>query len=105
MVALPPLVVAFLLVALSHVVSHSNSFAALGDQNTRFFHHKMKSRCLKSKFLSLKDGSGVRLTAHQKVNAKILGYYEGLLGTSFARKRGAYQVFRLLILRKQVLQL
>ncbi|KAH7866733.1 hypothetical protein Vadar_024219 [Vaccinium darrowii] len=70
---------------------------ALGDQNTRFFHFKLKSRCLRNKILSLTNASGVRLTEPQAVKEEILGYYIGLLGSPFEQRRSAYQVLRLAV--------
>lgn len=46
---------------------------ALGDQNTRFFHLKMKTHCLRNKILSLTTASGVRLTDPDDVKNEIFG--------------------------------
>lgn len=68
---------------------------ALGDQNTRFFHQKLKSHCSRSKILSLTDGSGTRLTDPEAIKGEILGYYMGLLGSPFAQKVDASHVVSL----------
>ncbi|XP_058211806.1 uncharacterized protein LOC131323991 [Rhododendron vialii] len=59
---------------------------SLGDQNSRFFHQKLKSHCSRSKILSLIDGSSTRLIDPEAIKGEILGYYMGLLGTPFAQK-------------------
>ncbi|KAI8561587.1 hypothetical protein RHMOL_Rhmol04G0351900 [Rhododendron molle] len=73
---------------------------ALGDHNTRFFHHKMKSHSLRSKILSLTDASGTRLTDPVEVKGEILGYYMGLLGTSFAQKVDASHVVSIAVAQR-----
>ncbi|KAH7861825.1 hypothetical protein Vadar_031371 [Vaccinium darrowii] len=70
---------------------------ALGDKNTRFFHQKLKTHCLRNKILSLENSHGVRLTDPKEVKEEILGYYVGLLGTPFAQRRDAYQILRLTV--------
>ncbi|KAH7840791.1 hypothetical protein Vadar_021656 [Vaccinium darrowii] len=73
---------------------------ALGDQNTQFFHHKLKSHCVRHKILSLNTSTGVRLTDPTEIKKEILGYYEGLLGSSFDQKMDAYPALRLALTRK-----
>lgn len=67
----------------------------LGDKNTQFFHHKMKSHCMRNKILSLNTLAGVRITDPEEIKLEILSYYEGLLGTSFDQKRCASHALRL----------
>lgn len=73
---------------------------ALGDQNTQFFHHKLKPHCVRNKILSLNTSTGVRLTDPTEIKKEILGYYEGLLGSSFDQKMDAYPALRLALTRK-----
>lgn len=70
---------------------------SLGDQNTRFFHVKMKSRYLRNKILSLTDANGVRLTDPADVKGEILGYYIGLLGSPFEQQVDATPVLNLAV--------
>ncbi|KAH7843849.1 hypothetical protein Vadar_021345 [Vaccinium darrowii] len=70
---------------------------SLGDQNTRFFHVKMKSRYLRNKILGLTDANGVRLTDPTDVQGEILGYYIGLLGSPFEQQVDATQVLNLAV--------
>lgn len=70
---------------------------ALGDQNTKFFHLKMKTHCLRNKILSLTIAKRMRLTDSDDVKNEILGYYLGLLGSPFAQSRSAYQSLRVAI--------
>ncbi|KAG5564631.1 hypothetical protein RHGRI_000728 [Rhododendron griersonianum] len=70
---------------------------ALGDQNTRFFHLKVKSHCLRNKVLSLTNVEGIRLTDPKAVQDEILGYYTSLLGSPFLHSKEAYSVLRLAV--------
>ncbi|KAH7833227.1 hypothetical protein Vadar_004213 [Vaccinium darrowii] len=53
---------------------------ALGDQNSKFFHKKVKSHVVRSKILSICDENGIRLDEPVAVKAEILGFYKKLLG-------------------------
>lgn len=52
-----------------------------GDQNTNFFQRVVKGRMLKSRIPSLTKTDGTKITDDLLIKAKILGYYEGLLGS------------------------
>ncbi|KAI8573289.1 hypothetical protein RHMOL_Rhmol01G0266800 [Rhododendron molle] len=75
---------------------------ALGDQNTRFFHLKVKSHCLRNKILSLTNAEGIRLTDPKAVQDEILGYYTGLLGSPFLHSKEAFSVLRLAVSQRLV---
>lgn len=44
----------------------------LGDKNTQFFHHKLKSHCMRNKILSLNTLAGVRITDPKEIKLEIL---------------------------------
>lgn len=73
---------------------------SLGDKNTKFFHQKMRSHCLRNKVLSLENSNGVRLCTPSEVKQEILDYYVGQLGTPFSEKRDAQQVLNLVLTQK-----
>ncbi|KAI8555078.1 hypothetical protein RHMOL_Rhmol05G0146600 [Rhododendron molle] len=59
---------------------------ALGDHNSKFFHHKLCSHRARNNILSLTDSSGNLLIDSGAIKDEILGYYTGLLGTAFGGK-------------------
>ncbi|KAH7840355.1 hypothetical protein Vadar_015873 [Vaccinium darrowii] len=73
---------------------------ALGDQNTKFFHHKVSCNRMKNKILSLVDAEGVRLDKPEEVQQEIIGFYKGLLGTKFANRLDAKGCLQQIITKK-----
>lgn len=65
------------------------NWLALGDQNTKFFHHKVCSNRLRNKILSLTTADGVRLDKSDEIKEEILRFYKGLLGTKFMQRQDA----------------
>lgn len=55
----------------------------LGDHDTKFFHQNMATQRTRNKVLSLVNSAGTRLEDPTEIESEILGYFEGLLGTSF----------------------
>lgn len=43
---------------------------SLGDKNTKFFHQKMRSHCLRNKVLSLENSNGVRCVLLQRLSRR-----------------------------------
>lgn len=46
---------------------------ALGDKNTKFFHHRVAAHTVRSKILSLVTEAGVRLEDQNAIKGEILG--------------------------------
>ncbi|KAH7833682.1 hypothetical protein Vadar_008721 [Vaccinium darrowii] len=91
------------LVAAEEDFNHQKSrvkWLALGDQNSKFFHKKVKSHVVRSKILSICDENGIRLDEPVAVKAEILGFYKKLLGEKFALKKDTAGVLNSLITSK-----
>ncbi|KAH7867459.1 hypothetical protein Vadar_033759 [Vaccinium darrowii] len=78
------------------------SWLALGDKNTRFFHHKMNAHRVRNSILSLATDQGVRLEDPNAIEAEILGYFQGLLGTGFAGKWDPSEALHTALLHKRM---
>lgn len=65
------------------------NWLSLGDQNTKFFHHKVSGNRMRNKILSLVNADGVRLEKPEDIQEEILQFYKGLLGTRFMQKQDA----------------
>lgn len=68
------------------------TWLALGDRNTKFFHQKMNAHRARNSIFSLVNAHGVRLEEQDAIEAEIIGYYQGLIGTSFDHKWNASEV-------------
>ncbi|KAH7835150.1 hypothetical protein Vadar_023333 [Vaccinium darrowii] len=76
------------------------AWLALGDKNTKFFHHKVASNRMRNKILSLTNAKGVRLEKPEDVQQEIVQFYMGLLGTKFQNKQDAKVCLQQIIRRK-----
>lgn len=73
---------------------------ALGDQNSKFFHKKVKSHIVRSKILSISYENGNRLEEPAATKTEILGFYKKLLGEKFNLKMSSAGVMSSLVTSK-----
>lgn len=73
---------------------------ALGDQNSKFFHKKVKSHIVRSKILCISDENGNRLEEPTTIKTEILGFYKKLLGEKFNLKMSSAGVMSSLVTSK-----
>ncbi|KAG5524001.1 hypothetical protein RHGRI_030865 [Rhododendron griersonianum] len=76
------------------------TWLALGDQNTKLFHRKVRSNRARNKILSLVTAKGLRLDKPEEVQLEIIQFYKGLLGTKFLQRQDARASLQQIIQRK-----
>ncbi|KAH7863070.1 hypothetical protein Vadar_012922 [Vaccinium darrowii] len=76
------------------------NWLALGDQNTKFFHHKVSCNRMRNKIFSLVNAEGSRLDRPEEVRQEIIEFYTNLLGTKFLHRRDAKGCLLQIIKRK-----
>lgn len=81
------------------------NWLALGDQNTKFFHHKVRSNRARNKILSLVTAEGLWLDKPEEVQHEIIQFYKGLLGTKFLQSQDARASLQQIIQRKVLVQM
>lgn len=76
------------------------NWLALGDNHTKFFHHKVSSHQVRNKILSLVNADGIRLENPEDVQQEIIQCYKRLLGTKFLHRQDARASLQQIIRRK-----
>lgn len=76
------------------------NWLALGDKNTKFFHHKMNAHRVRNTILSLVNNQGATLDNPEAIEEEILNYYKGLLGSPFSQKRDACGTLEVVIKKR-----
>lgn len=84
------------------------NWLALGDQNTKFFHHKVRSNRARNKILSLVTAEGLWLDKSEEVQHEIIQFYKltkGYLVTKFLQSQDARASIQQIIQRKVLVQM
>ncbi|CAI9094856.1 OLC1v1030665C4 [Oldenlandia corymbosa var. corymbosa] len=64
-----------------------------GDENTAFFHSKLRARHMKNKVWSLIDDNGNQIRDWKEIESHFIDYYKKLLGQSSPRVKAESEVF------------